>query len=450
VAATYEGYCPSAHHRLTVQGSWWLLCGAFFFYIFAPRFDLGLPIHTGMAALLAMSLIGHPFLRELMSNLRFLRAASFLVALSVYHILLASAYGNDFEYFVSICIACVAYLAFGYLLARYLEVKVATDSEVVYLIVLLFVITTFANAVIVIAEYVFPPFKAAVEALLQQDPGANIPYADHMFRMRGLAAAGGAGLSLAHSVAVWGCVVLWKRGLVGTGLAVLIVCTLEASNIFTGRTGLLIGMVFVLMFFALLMKSVVVSRRISLRAIVGVTIAIAGIAFAARHVTLSDEVISWAFEWALGFLDDAPAEVSTASTDDLKSMLFMPDQLGHLVLGIGFFEGMGALYPRTDSGYLKTLLSVGAPLGILLYTWIGYSLLKLRRFAAGALFFLFPVLAALAVAEIKEPFIYQNALGRFLMTLVGASIALSSRPERLSITGPERGRSHESLGTIAP
>ena len=88
-------------------------------------------------------------------------------------------------------------------------------------------------------------------------------------------------------------------------------------------------------------------------------------------IEISDEIIAWAFEWVDGIYGK---KLDSSSADDLKTMLYLPDDPFHLIFGIGFFEGKSEIYPRTDSGYLKTILSIGVVFSLLLYLTLIYLL----------------------------------------------------------------------------
>ena len=410
---------PNAHGRI----KWMAVFAIYFLFILAPRFQVGVGVHAGLLALVAMLFLAHVYLGAAAADARIWRAAAFLVMLAAYHIVMALFYGNTFTEFSAICFSAITYLLFGYLLTFYLTDSLIAKPDPIHAIALLYVGVMFVNSVTIILEYSIPPLKAALESI--QDAGSNISYADHPFRNRGLAAGGGAGLSVANAMAIWACVSLWRRDLVSSNTCLLITSALAASNIFTGRTGLLLGLLAVGVFMLMLGRRAITARAISVKSLVGVAFVIGALIIAGSQITLSDEVIGWAFEWA-GDWASGDSALDTSSTDDLRSMLFFPTDALHLLLGVGFFEGVGKIYPRSDSGYLKTLLSIGLPLSLVLYGWIYHSLLQVARMASGLRFFMIPMLFALAFTEIKEPFIYQSASGRFLFTLMGACIAMQA------------------------
>jgi O-antigen ligase len=110
-------------------------------------------------------------------------------------------------------------------------------------------------------------------------------------------------------------------------------------------------------------------------------------------------------------------------------MLFIPKNIFHLMFGIGFFEGTARIYPRTDSGYLKTLLSIGLPLGLLLYGWIFRLIFHIRRKDNLLGWLSISVILTFGILEIKEPFLYQNFSARLICLVAGGSIYLSNRAQ---------------------
>ena len=136
-------------------------------------------------------------------------------------------------------------------------------------------------------------------------------------------------------------------------------------------------------------------------------------------IEISDEIIAWAFEWVDGIYGK---KLDSSSADDLKTMLYLPDDPFHLIFGIGFFEGKSEIYPRTDSGYLKTILSIGVVFSLLLYLTLIYLFTKTINISREFKILIYPILIFLIIVEIKEPFIYQNFMGRIIMLLIGASL----------------------------
>jgi hypothetical protein len=139
------------------------------------------------------------------------------------------------------------------------------------------------------------------------------------------------------------------------------------------------------------------------------------------NIQLDAEISSWAFEWVDGLMS---GEVSSSSSDDLGTMLFLPHDVVHLFFGIGFFEGEGRLYPRSDSGYVKTILSIGLLFGGVLYGTIAWMFGQIRKVDRRYSLFVLSVLGFMFLVEIKEPFLYQNSAARLIFLLSGGALYL--------------------------
>jgi hypothetical protein len=199
------------------------------------------------------------------------------------------------------------------------------------------------------------------------------------------------------------------------------------SNVFTGRTGLILGIVFVLILGVVLL---VKNFRSGVYGGIRISILVLSSMFFLQFTydfDLDAEASAWAFEWVDYF---NTGKIETASTQDLENMLFLPNNLIDLLFGIGFFEGDSRLYSRSDSGYLKTLFSIGVILGTLLYFVIGRLFFNLSKVSRKYHWLVVLVLAYMFFVEIKEPFLYQNFASRLILLLSGASLFVLSHRRR--------------------
>jgi hypothetical protein len=192
-----------------------------------------------------------------------------------------------------------------------------------------------------------------------------------------------------------------------------------ASNVFTGRTGLIFGALFLsaLVFslvFAAVKKGFSAAPKLVLLCVFLFLFANAVLGF-----DLDAEARDWAFEWLEGL---ATGHLRSESSDELGTMLFLPTQAHHLLFGIGFFEGDSTLYPRSDSGYVKTIFSVGLIFGAMLYFGIGRMFWHVSRVPGGSRLLVICVLLFMFIVEIKEPFLYQNYAARVICLLSGGAI----------------------------
>lgn len=399
-----------------------------FFFIFATRLDIGDGINLAFASLflvtLAFAIAHRKFALRLTFYKPLLFLALFLSCLAVYHSILALIYGYDFTYFISICASIFVSVVFGWLLSFVLVERGLNISNLIDQLILLCAISVFINSAIIVFEYIFPVFKVFLESLLLNADGANINYAEHSFRFRGLAAAGGAGLSVVNALAILLFIYLSHNAKISSVLALFCSLVIMISNIFTGRTGLIFGIVFIIILVLVQLLKNLRSGSYGIGRAVFLVLFFILFLRSAYNFGLDAEVAAWAFEWVDKI---GEGKLDSTSTDELKSMIFFPNDPIHLLFGIGFFEGNGDLYPRTDSGYLKTLLSLGLILGALLYLVIAALFFRLYKVSSTYRWLVVSVLAFMLVVEIKEPFLYQNFASRLILLLSGASLFVLNR-----------------------
>jgi O-antigen ligase len=161
-----------------------------------------------------------------------------------------------------------------------------------------------------------------------------------------------------------------------------------------------------------------------LTATVGIGMLIAAVLlflFQEKVEVYRDIVVQYAFEPIVNYIQEGTFTAS--STEDLLTMLYLPDRIQHFLLGVGAFDAPGHGLLQTDSGYLKTLLSSGL-LGVL-FTYGSFLLLfcvVVLSAHKSARFIFVIAFAGLFITEVKEPFLYQNAVSRGLWILFAAAL----------------------------
>lgn len=401
-----------------------------FFFIFAPRLDFNVVIHTGFLSVLLLAALVAVRQRTLMFLPKpLVVVAVFFLILAFYHLAIAVFYGNEPIYFFSICISVVVSVVFGWMLASYLFTHGANSNDLIDQLMVVCATTTIVNSSVILVEYILPEFKFAIESVLLQMQDGNINYAEHPFRLRGLASAGGAGLSVANAIAIVFLIYLViNRKLVGS-FALLGAVVVTCSNVFTGRTGLILSLSFT---FALLVIVLAQNFKSGLYGIVRAASLVIFFSYLLSFLVnfdLDPEVARWAFEWFDGLI---AGKLESGSTEDLERMLYLPDDPVHLLFGIGFFEGVGNIYPRTDSGYLKTILSIGFPLGILLYYVIIFMFFRVNKVSSKYFWLVVTVSGVMLLIEVKEPFLYQNFAARMIFLLSGAAMFILAKRRALA------------------
>jgi len=395
-----------------------------FFFLFSPRFLGIIPFHSGMIAvafLLAYVMI--------IKNNNFLLpkslvlTASFFGGLAIYHLAFAFIYDNNAFDFFSICIAVVVYITFGWMLALFMDKKGTNSKELIDNILVISVVCAIFNSIVILIQYIYPEVRIAFESILVKSNG-DIDHINHPFRLRGIASGGGSALSLFNSIMILFLIFLVKKNRVSASFALFGALTLSCSNIFTGRTGLIIGLIFTLILFFLILYKNLSIKNFDVRTILVFTLSSYAIYYLLTFDRWDAEVSTWAFEWVEGLYI---GKFESSSTNALMSMLYLPDNPSHLLFGIGYFEGDGKIYLRTDSGYLKTLLSVGLPLSILVYGVIIFFFAKLIKASSDYFWLVFFVIITMLLVEIKEPVFYQNFSSRMILLLSGVAMFLTAK-----------------------
>lgn len=391
-----------------------------FGYIAATRVAVLAPLHTGHLAV--MLLFGWCLVRTGKIHIprTILFFSLFAAFVGVYHAIVATYFGSDPAPLLSICVSMVIYLFFGNHLARLVtRLGVPKDELGTYLIGLVaFVILT--NSAVALMEAVWRPSKLFLESFLLDD--SAIPYALHPFKVRGFISGAGAGLSVGDAVGVQCFAYLtWRRRL---NPVVALACStvIVAATIFIGRTGLIFGLIFLVGQFLLVLYMTADVRRSGIALLLVLSLCFAVYTLISRF-EIDAGAAQWAFEWYNAVSDRS---FSTGSTDALQTMLLLPEKATYLLTGIGLFEGESPIMDRSDSGYIRTVLSLGLPLAALTYGVIvgifartAQAFPESRRFVVG-------VLGLMAIVEIKEPFLYQNVTGRIVFLFAGAAMYATS------------------------
>jgi hypothetical protein len=400
-----------------------------FFFILAPRFNFNIIIHMGLVSvsLLTMLVIVKRCRIFFLFNPLFFIIIFFLF-LALYHLLLSNLYDNDASYFLSICISVIISVLFGWLLASYLINQGVQTSDLLDQLLMICTIVAILNSSIILVNFKFPEIKSIIESYLLQNT-EGLVYAEHPFQLRGLASAGGAGISVFNSIAVLFLIYLVSNNKITTSFALLSAVVITCSNVFTGRTGLILSLLFTsTLLIIILIKNL---KSGFIRVISAISVAIFSF-FLLDYSTIFDldpEVAGWAFEWVDGLIT---GKLESASSDDLQTMLFLPDDLIHLLFGVGFFEGVGTIYPRTDSGYIKSILSIGVPLSFLLYFAIIFMFFRVRKVSSKYSWLVVSVLSVMLIVEVKEPFLYQNFTARMILLLSGAAMFILAKRRALA------------------
>lgn len=260
------------------------------------------------------------------------------------------------------------------------------------------------NSLVIVFSFFLPSFRELIDGYLVQ---FNVSYVDG-FKFRGIASAGGAGLSVLYGIT---CVILFEKlsaenikafnALFLFALLVLFFVTL----FFVGRTGIFIVLVTSVYYFIKSPKLILPLSFLSL------LLYLFADYISAYFLEKFDSNVFW---YSIGFLFDGKQGLDNEATlSVIDSYWFIPKDF-HLLSGYGFY-GIGFFSPWTDSGYIRTILSVGLPLAIVMYFLLVFMLYKTCKDNR----MLFVIMLILLAVEVKEPFFFSGfGLRAFLILFV--------------------------------
>lgn len=414
---------PFGTLRGFLDGITMLVVGILFFsVILSPRLEIGwVYLHAGGMAMAAIMLafILHGGIRGWMvPRLPFLVA---FFAMGIYSFFISISYGSNESVYgmanqlVSICVVFVV----GACAERLLRDKIPDGISLLSISL----VSVSVNSFIIILSFYVPEIKILTESILSQSESSNIDYAEHPFRLRGVAAGGGAALSVVSALASWGAVWLislgkwrWHAGSV--------ICMVNAfSCVFQGRTGLILSLAACCLLPIAIMishKREIIKMVFSVPAKIFVVLLI--ISSTATLVIKSESspvnVWAWAFEWF--HAEDGIRIFETGSAREFTQTAHFPESASEVILGN---PGKADL---TDSGYLKSLFYLGFPIAVLFYIMTFVLLLRPATYDRGNRWlYLFTLIVA--ICEVKEPFLSQNYASRLLFFCIGYMEAVELR-----------------------
>jgi len=293
----------------------------------------------------------------------------------------------------------------------------------VYLILDLCFYALSLQAFFVLISFINPDIRGFFSSITINKGNIDI---DHPFRFRGLHDSGGFTLSAFLGIGFIYSMFSFLRNndqhmlkkVALTFISIIILISIAL----VGRTGfVVIG----IGFFLLAIRWPVNTGRMTLYGIsIGIIILImARLIFLEKFDYFNSTVFNYAFELFLNAKDGQGFR--TDSSDDLKSMLFIPNFL-NVVFGSGSFDTYYAGVPRSDSGYLKTLLASGVFGFIAIYGsyfFIASKILCTKKISPDLIYFLFIIIVIIISIEIKGPVFYQNDISRFIWLIYGSLMA---------------------------
>ncbi len=334
---------------------------------------------------------------------------SWLIQLTLYNETLPS----DNAIFFRLMINNFIYILFGYAFVCFFQKNITFDSFLKTMTSVIMI-----NSIVILFSGFFPEFKDFIEVILSQQYESNINYAES-FRLRGLSASGGFALSVVIVIGVIFSIFLNFNSLLSTKKTFAIIFTMASSQIFIARTGLFMSVI--LFLFWLLYVIFFKRDRLSILLMIvlgAVVLSIASTIFSAKLAS----ILPWVMEMFDNFLHGKG--LRTNSTDELMSMYNVPSDFMRIILGFGFFEA--DISYRSDSGFIKTLYSIGL-IGLSLYLYHAYFLLyylpvKFRKYR----FMFYLIFVSMMIMELKGPVFYQNYTSRVVFILYALGLYAKS------------------------
>lgn len=339
--------------------------------------------------------------RKFLISRYFIPIILFLIGIGIYSVFITLIKGkNDFTFISRLIFIIYEPLLGGYLFAYYVYYIQGKGIESV--------IVALRNAGLIQAVLTIPAYfnesvRGFYDALLPNS--GNIKLENIAQRVRGFSNLGGAWLSSMLCLTF-----LCAMHQIDTGkhrlLNVLSLVLMLAAMIFTGRTGLMISLLF-FGFYIIRWLFLGVLRRTFGYIIILLTI----VAFSVFQLdfafldSVNEQTLNWAFE---AFSNDEGVG-RTGSSDRLMEMIYMPESTSDILLGAGQYIKGTYKNPRTDSGYMKVFLAVGLIVGLffyLIYIVLSFKLVRNYYYKSKSVaFFLLLVLLNAFLIEIKEPFL---------------------------------------------
>ena len=432
------GSCLVANRGRFSAFKLYLGCFLLLFLLSPYLFIGGLFVHGGLLSVVMLFAISWKILPRVIPHRETFMLLGLFAIVVIFHLvgtLIAVIAGAGLDtVFLILLVRVLVYFMCGVILAGELQKRNFTSVNAVELLIKLLVFVVFVNSVIILLEFSIPSLKTLIESILYYDEGMNINYRDHSFRMRGVASAGGASLSVFHAVGVLGTIWLFLRKRMDALTMICVAAIVVASLLIIGRTGLIIiavvgcALVFVIGFkrFGYIRIRPMFVLMISLFIV----------------VTLPAMASNWLsqgiYEYSVGFLYGglgAIADEGTAST--IISFFHFPANVGEIFYGAGNFSGAFEEGISTDSGYMKTFTALGLPVSVFLYFTVPFLLfrnIKRVEIDSDVKALLFSLILAIAISEVKEPFLLQGYTARFFWLISGCcAVYASAHPQRTNL-----------------
>jgi len=301
-----------------------------------------------------------------------------------------------------------------YLLYFYLR-KSYSDLQILYLFFLVFVV----QSLFVGLTFVNSSLRGFINSVLRIDDVRNLsPY-----RMKGFANSGGAGLSYlqALGVLIGGFLFMNEKRMRNHFFLILGIIVITGAQVFIARTGLFFS---ILLFLALLFQRALANRSLLLLVKqlfqgLGLLIVVFSLFLAflpkERLEYFNEKVLSRALELFEAY--QATGELQSRSTDALKDMYFLPENMTKTLFGAGEWDGpvgtrsYSKRKVESDVGYVRAIFAIGLLMSIFIYSIYLIYIKKLYATKLGKSFSLglLCLMVIFIFGETKEPFLVRSS-----------------------------------------
>jgi len=295
-------------------------------------------------------------------------------------------------------------------MASLIEIGRMTQIKPDYFL-LCILITIVINCIIVTLEVSISSFRAVKESFLI---GAGNRDWGEGFRYRGLASSGGAALSMLSPIGILLCFYLYNRRVINFIFLCIATVIILSATLIIGRTGLIMA-VLVLLYsvFAGMFQSIYSLFRFLLISIL--LLLLGALLFPIITEYLSSLFGEGFLKYSFGFLVDGRQGIESEGTLSvlIDFIRVLPLDYPYIITGYGFYGG-SEFEPWTDSGFARTFLSIGFPLGAILY--INYFLIVKR--ISGFQPIVVIAVGILCIGELKEPMLYSGYACRAVLIML--------------------------------
>lgn len=406
-----------------------------------------LPIPTSkfVWAYLFIRVVNKKLIKEILQNKMLKYCFAVWVIISIHYLFMMILRGNYYPVFLRSMFWYFsegifgAYLLYRYLADRYEFRKMLSLAFLVVFIQSLFIILTFISV----------PLRELINTILLITDERGFS----SYRMKGLSNFGGASLSYLQMIGVvYGGILLLVEDNRKFNRSFIMVCIflMLISQIFVARTGLVASIVIMGCVFLQQAKNrnsvLTLIRQFSLTILAIIVLLPLFIIVIPDDLmnTFNDRIVYRNVEAIENY--ESSGTFTTSSTENLKSMYFLPDSEWGIIFGealwdenVGSREYAGRLVD-SDVGYVRVIFAVGLIVAVVMYSiYLKYIRDLLQSdYSKYLKLVLWTLLGIFILGELKEPFLVRpsgviKVLFFMYFTLIGTKLKIAGREKEESI-----------------